>query len=115
MLRPTWTSLLLKSVNNARETPLHILAQYDAATAAANDGMTEEDILILATWMVGNIAPLNAYNGRGLTPLQVVVQTGNQSLAALLTKQGADPSKHIFGTSGTRSTYDLVHDIEFQK
>jgi hypothetical protein len=115
VLRPTWTSLLLKSVNNAHETPLHILAQYDAATAAANDGMTEEDILILATWMVGNIAPLNAYNGRGLTPLQVAVQASNQSLAALLTKQGADPSKTMFGSSGTRSTYDLAQDIEFQK
>jgi myosin-5 len=116
VLRPTWTSQLLKSVNNARETPLHILAHHDVSTASAHDdGLSEEDTLILATWMVGNIAPLNVFNGRGLTPLQVAVQSGHQSLATLLTKQGADPSKTMYGTSGTRSTYDLVQDVEFQR
>lgn len=112
VLRPTWTSLLLKAVNHQRETPLHLLAQYEPDTSAS-DMLDTEDVLVLATWMVSNIAPLNAFNGRGLTPLQVAVQAGHEALATLLAKQGADPNKTMYGTQGSRTSFDLVRTNEF--
>eukprot|EP01033_Poteriospumella_lacustris_P000898 gene899-648_t len=115
VLRPTWTSLLLKAVNHQRETPLHLLAQYEAppAGSSADDMLDADEVLVLATWMVSNIAPLNAFNGRGLTPLQVAVQAGHESLATLLAKQGADPNKTMYGTQGSRTSFDLVRTHEF--
>lgn len=124
VLRPAWTSLLLRSVNNARETPLHLVAQFDvvAAQKSANPDIADpsqqlwtlNDTLEVASWMVGNLAPLHVFNSRGLTPLQLAVQLGHEALASLLTKHGADPMKSMYGTAGQRTSYDLAaHSQQF--
>lgn len=114
IVKPAWTSLLFKVTNNARETPLHVLCGLSRQASTSAD-MSIDDQLELTTWMVTKMSPLNAFNGKGLTPLQVAVQAGNEALAGLLTKFGADPAKAMFGATGARTSYDLVKGAAFHE
>jgi len=105
--KPTANSLLMKVTNNNRETPLHLLCSLSSPTYEA-DALSTDDILQLATWMVTNLSPMNAFNSKGLTPLQAAIQNGNERFATLLTKFGADPTKTVYGANNTQTSYQLV-------
>jgi myosin heavy subunit len=115
LANPRIRSLLFRQTNNHRETALHLLSQYDPSMAlsSANE-MTLDDMLILASWLIHNYCPIDGFNHKGLTPLQIAVQNGNENLATLMAKQGANLNNHMYGANNKRSTLELTNSVQFQ-
>ncbi len=112
---PNIRSILFRQINNSRETLLHTLSQLQPSQdQTQHDALNKDDILQLASWLIHNYCPLDQFNHKGLTPLQIAVQLNHEDLASFYAKQGANINIHMYGASNKRSTLDLTNSVEFQ-
>jgi len=76
------TKLWLGSVNNRDETALHCIAGYREDKSNAQ--------LVLAAWLVEHGCSVHSLNVDGESPLQIALDSGNNSMVEFLIQRGAD-------------------------
>lgn len=89
---------------------LHVLVRRAAADPTRDRG----DLQQLGAWLCCNGCDGSAFNGDGLTPLQLASQLGQEELASLFAYFGADPEQTAGGPSGHRNSLSLSPSVQFQ-
>jgi hypothetical protein len=104
---PTLRHALFGLTNSNKDTVLHLLSR-------SVGGGDQADSLLTASWLINNGCPVGTFNHKGLTPLHLAIQSGNNVLATYLAGRGANPNTTVSGAVGSRTSVDMAASHEMQ-